>query len=126
MKRWIIVWMLLLLLSGCADAEPQPSCGPDGPSWTLHNINQIKDLDAFVNAAKSPEAAEQWINENWYGSWSMLSGFEEFAALAAELEAMPFPSFAAEPGVKLTIYPDYGRDYVIVKDEEKTASSISI
>lgn len=35
-KLWLL--LLLVFLTGCGEAEPQPTCGPDGPPWILHNI----------------------------------------------------------------------------------------
>ena len=115
MKK-LFLCLLLVMLVGCAGPEPQqqpqPSCGHDGPPWILHNINNMNDLHTFVAAAETPETAEQWIKENWNGSWDLLSGYEDLYALASELKALPIPSIAAKPESNLQVLPDYGRDYV--------------
>ena len=121
-KLWLLLLLVLLTGCGASKVQPQPTCGPDGPPWILHNIYDLEALKTFVDAAETPETAEQWIEENWNGSWDMLSGFEDLVTLAEELKVLPLPSFAAEQGVELTVYPDHGRDYIIIDDEEKGCS----
>ena len=123
MKK-LLFCVLLMLLTGCAVSrvEIQPIGSPDGPPWILENIHNLKELKAFADAAEMPETCERWIDENWIGSWGMLSGYEDAAALAAGFMALPFPSFAEEQEVELTVYPDYGRNYIIIEDEEKDCS----
>ena len=128
MKK-LLLCFFLVLLTGCGvfeaqltsgTSEPQPTCGPDGPPWILHNISNVKELRAFVDAAETPETGEKWIEENWNGSWDLLSGFEEMSELAAELKMLPIPSVAEERGMDLEVYPDYGRDHVIIIDQKRT------
>jgi len=64
-KRWFCMLLVLLgVLTSCAapqlqstfDAarEPQPTCGPDGPPWILHNtegvLNAIRQYDGQVDS----------------------------------------------------------------------------
>ena len=125
MKK-LLLCLFLVLLTGCSvsekytTADPQPSCGSDGPPWILHNITNMEELRAFVDAAEAPETAEQWIDDNWNGSWAMLSGFEEMSELAEELKRLPFPSVAEAQGMEVEVYPDYGRDYVMINNKERT------